>query len=84
MSEKDLEKFIHKVNQLNEMIESLETMPSRRKELSNCSSHQQVIELAKSWGFEIDKRWGEGNPTKKKPRTDARLKDFRNNSNRSN
>ena len=59
MSEKDLEKFIQKIAQLNEMIASIEGKPERRKQLSNCSSHKEVIALAKKWGFNIDKQWGE-------------------------
>tara|TARA_Y100001968_G_C18959604_1_gene527032 strand:+ start:431 stop:610 length:180 start_codon:yes stop_codon:yes gene_type:complete len=59
MSEKDLEKFIEKIAQLNEMIASIENKPERRKQLSNCSSHKEVIALSKEWGFNIDKRWGE-------------------------
>ena len=59
MTEEDLRKFIKKVEQLNEMIRSLETSPSRRKQLSDCSSHDEVVELAKSWGYNISKRWGE-------------------------
>ena len=59
MSEKDLKKFIQKVEELNQMIDSLEKIPGRRKKLSNCSTHDEVIKIAKEWGFKIDKRWGE-------------------------
>tara|TARA_Y100001968_G_scaffold285209_1_gene285011 strand:- start:468 stop:653 length:186 start_codon:yes stop_codon:yes gene_type:complete len=59
MAEEDLKKFIKKVDQLNKMVNSLEKFPGRRKQLADCSSHEQVVELAKSWGFLIGKRWGE-------------------------
>ena len=59
MSEKDLKNFIQKVKQLNKMIDSLDKIPGRRKKLSTCSTHDEVIELAKEWGYKIHKRWGE-------------------------
>tara|TARA_Y100001968_G_C19243400_1_gene660635 strand:- start:176 stop:361 length:186 start_codon:yes stop_codon:yes gene_type:complete len=59
MAEKDLKRFIKKVEQLNSMINSIENDPKRRTQLVSCSNHQQVVALAKSWGFEIGNRWGE-------------------------
>ncbi len=59
MSEDDLKKFIKKVEDLNALVDSLETLPGRRSKLASCYSHDQVVELAKSWGFEIGSRWGE-------------------------
>ena len=59
MSEKDLKGFLLKVSQLNKMIASLGEVPGRRELLVSCKSHDEVVELAKSWGYEIDKRWGE-------------------------
>ena len=61
MAEEDLRKFIQKVDQLNEMVNSLKKFPERRKQLAACSNHEQVVELAKSWGFLIGRRWGEEN-----------------------
>ena len=59
MSKKDLQNFIVKVSQLNALLDSLEAIPSRKAQLEDCETHDQVISLAKSWGFEIGKRWGE-------------------------
>ncbi len=59
MSEKDLERFLIKVESLNKLVESLDKIPKRRRLLAKCDSHDEVIKLAKSWGFEIGRRWGE-------------------------
>ena len=59
MSKKDLQNFIFKVNQLNALLDSLETVPSRKAQLEACEDHDQVVSLARDWGFEIGKRWGE-------------------------
>ena len=59
MTKKDLEQFIYKVEQLQEMVQSLENFSERRYLLENCKTHEEVVILAKSWGFDIGKRWGE-------------------------
>ncbi len=59
MSEKDLKKFIQKVSRLNDLINSLDQFPERKELLASCASHDEVVALAKSWGFEIGRRWGE-------------------------
>ncbi len=59
MSEKDLSFFIEKVSQLNKMVDSLEQSPYRRKLLAACNTHDEVVKLARSWGFNIGRRWGE-------------------------
>ena len=59
MTKKDLEKFINKIDQLNKILLLIEKSDKKKKELSKCSNHEEVIKLTKSWGFEIDKRWGE-------------------------
>ncbi len=59
MAEKDLERFLQKIDQLNLIVELINKNPSLRKELSNCKNHQDVIKLTRKWGFTIDKRWGE-------------------------
>ncbi len=59
MSYEDLEKFTVKVKQLVLLVDSLNEIPSRRSELASCDNHEQVVELAKAWGFEIGTRWGE-------------------------
>ena len=59
MAEKDLQRFLHKVEQLNMMVDSLKSIPGRRELLVACKDHDQVVELAGSWGYEIGRRWGE-------------------------
>ena len=59
MAEKDLKRFLEKVNNLNEMVRSLEQVPGRRELLAACEKHDQVIKLAKSWGYNIGRQWGE-------------------------
>ena len=59
MAEKDLERFLQKIEHLNLIVELINKNQSLRKELSNCKNHQDVINLTRKWGFTIDKRWGE-------------------------
>jgi len=59
MSKEDLEKFLKKIDNLNLIVELIEKDISKKQALSNCSTHEEVIELTKSWGFQISKRWGE-------------------------
>ena len=33
--------------------------PLKKKELSDCVSHDEVINLTSKWGFDIGRRWGE-------------------------
>ncbi len=59
MAEQDLEKFIEKVETLVKMVESLESLPERREALTACNNHDEVVELARTWGYEIGRRWGD-------------------------
>ena len=59
MSKEDLKNFKLKVNHLNALLDSLETVPGRKVQLEACENHDQVVSLAKDWGFDIGKRWGE-------------------------
>tara|TARA_Y100000589_G_scaffold15570_1_gene12684 strand:- start:592 stop:774 length:183 start_codon:yes stop_codon:yes gene_type:complete len=59
MSKRDLENFLRKIDQLNLIVELIEKDIYKKQALSNCNTHNDVIKLTKSWGFEIDKRWGE-------------------------
>ena len=59
MAEKDLINFLKKIEQLNKISELIKNNPKKRKELSNCKSHDEVISLTSKWGFSISKRWGE-------------------------
>ena len=59
MPEKDLINFLKKIEQLNKITELIEKNPIKKKELSDCKKHEDVINLTSKWGFEIGKRWGE-------------------------
>ena len=59
MPQKDLKKILKKIEQLNKIEDLIKRNPQKKIELSNCKSHEEVINLTKEWGFEIDKRWGE-------------------------
>ncbi len=59
MSKQELEQFLRKVEQLNKMVDSLDKVPGRRESLAACKNHNEVVELAQSWGYAIGRRWGE-------------------------
>ena len=59
MPEKDLIKFLKKIEQLNKLSDLIKNNPVKKKELSDCKNHEEVITLTAKWGFEISKRWGE-------------------------
>ena len=59
VAEKDLNNFLKKIEQLNKLSQFIKKNPAKKKELSNCSNHDEVILLTSKWGFEIGKRWGE-------------------------
>ncbi len=59
MSRKDYERFLFKINQLNKLVELINDSPEKYKLFTNCKTHKEVVDLAKKWGFEIGKRWGE-------------------------
>ena len=59
MSEKDLKKFLNKVEELNLLVKLINASSTKRKQLSDCKNHNEVIELTNKWGFNIGKRWGE-------------------------
>ena len=59
MSEKDYQSFIYKVDQLNKLIEFINNSPEKYELFVNCTTHNEIVELAKKWGFKIGNRWGE-------------------------
>ena len=59
MSEKDYERFLYKIDQLNKLVESINESPEKYKLFISCKKHEDVVELAKQWGYQIGKRWGE-------------------------
>ena len=62
MAEAQLQQFLEKVRQLNAFVALSEAEPSLRQALQECSDHHGVVELARSRGFEIGRRWGETDP----------------------
>ena len=59
MSDKDLKKFLKKIEQLNLIAQLVKENLQKRRELSKCKNHEEVINLTTKWGFDIGKRWGE-------------------------
>lgn len=59
MAEAQLQQFLAKVRQLNAFVALVEADPELHRELRDCTSHHDVVALARSCGFEIGRRWGE-------------------------
>tara|TARA_B100001769_G_C21806591_1_gene438953 strand:+ start:259 stop:441 length:183 start_codon:yes stop_codon:yes gene_type:complete len=59
MAEKDLINFLDKIKQLNEISELIKYDYTKRKKLTACKNHEEVINLTSEWGFKIGKRWGD-------------------------
>ena len=59
MSIKDYERFLHKIDQLNKLVELVNNSPEKYELLISCKNHDEVVHLAEKWGYEISKRWGE-------------------------
>ncbi len=59
MAKKDYEKFLYKVEQLNNLVKSIDKSPEKYQLIIKCKTHEEVVSLAKLWGYEIGKRWGE-------------------------
>ncbi len=62
MAEEQLQAFLEKVRQLNAFVALSEARPKLRDALAACSSHHEVVALAREQGYEIGKRWGEPDP----------------------
>ena len=59
MAKKDYERFLYKIDQLNQFVELIKNSPEKYQLIINCKTHDDVVELAKQWGYEIGKRWGD-------------------------
>ena len=59
MSKRDYEKFLYKIDQLNQLVELINSSPEKYELFISCKNHDDVVELAKQWGYEIGRRWGE-------------------------
>ena len=63
MAEAQLQQFLAKVSALNAFVALSEADPGVRAALTDCSNHHEVVELARRFGFEIGRRWGEAEGT---------------------
>ncbi len=59
MAKKDYQRFLYKINQLNELVKYVNKSPANYQLIINCKTHEDVVQLAKKWGYEIGRRWGE-------------------------
>jgi len=59
MSKKDYQRFLYKIDQLNQLVELINNSPEKYKLFIRCKTHGDVVELAKQWGYEIGTRWGD-------------------------
>ena len=59
MTKKDYQIFLNKIDQLNRLVELINSSPEKYKLFIKCKTHQEVVDLADKWGYEIGKRWGE-------------------------
>ena len=59
MSKKDYESFLYKIDQLNQLVKLINSSPEKYKLITSCRTHEDFVELAKLWVYEIGKRWGE-------------------------
>ena len=59
MTKKDYERFLYKIDQLNQLVKLINDSPDKYQLIISCKTHEDVVELAKKWGYEIGKRWGE-------------------------
>ena len=59
MAKEDYERFLYKIDQLNQFVELIKNSPEKYQLIISCKTHDDVVELAKQWGYEIGKRWGD-------------------------
>jgi len=59
MAKKDYDRFLNKIDQLNQLVELINKSPDKYQLIIGCKTHEDVVVLAKQWGYDIGKRWGE-------------------------
>ena len=59
MAKEDYERFLYKIDQLNQLVELINNSQEKYELIIKCKTHEEVVQLAKQWGYEIGKRWGE-------------------------
>jgi cupin 2 domain-containing protein len=67
MAEKDLQRFLAKVDALNAFVALSRSNASLGEALRDCADHPSVVALAGQHGFEIGRRWGDGLPDPAQP-----------------
>jgi cupin 2 domain-containing protein len=67
VAEAQLQQFLEKVRQLNAFVALSEADPAVRAALRDCNHHHAVVDLAQRHGFEIGRRWGEGEAASAQP-----------------
>ena len=59
MTKKDYDKFLEKIEKLNQLVELINGSTEKYTLITSCKTHEDVVNLAKKWGYEIGKRLGE-------------------------
>ena len=59
MTKEDYKRFLYKIDQLNQLVNIVEDSPEKFQLIIKCKSHEDVVKIAKEWGYEIGRRWGE-------------------------
>tara|TARA_Y100001968_G_C18902722_1_gene501510 strand:+ start:337 stop:519 length:183 start_codon:yes stop_codon:yes gene_type:complete len=59
MTKENYERFLYKIDQLNKLVEFINDSPEKYNLFIKCKTHEEVVELANKWGYEIGRRWGE-------------------------
>ena len=59
MTQKDYQMFLNKIDQLNKLVELINKSPEKYQLIISCKTHEELVKLAKQWGYEIGTRWGE-------------------------
>ncbi len=59
MSSAQLKRFRDKIRQLNEFIAEADRDPALHQRLFDCSSHDEVVAIAREYGYVINRRWGD-------------------------
>ena len=62
MADHHLQQFRDKVRQLNAFLALADANSELLSSLKSCDQHHQVVELARSQGFDIARRWGDLDP----------------------
>ena len=59
MTKKNYQQFLYKIDQLNKLVQFINSSPEKYQLIIKCKTHAEVVSLANEWGYEIGKRWGD-------------------------